>query len=276
MSNAAAPSRASHDHSHDTMTSCCTHGELESERSILLYLVGGVLLTASWVAGWARIDDEVAQIPAIIAPILLATPLFRAAWIELRYRRPSSSTLAAIAILAALVMGRFETAGWLAFILPAADQFVRRTASGAQRAIEELVGLTPDTARIVEAGAEREVALGEVKVAQPVRVQPGENLPVDGKITSGRSTVNQASLTGEAVPIEVQSGDPVYAGTTNLTGILDLIVTHVGAETTIGKVTKLIREAETTRTPRLLLIQQVAGFFVPIALTVAAVTWFVK
>src|SRR5262249_61541579 len=107
-------------------------------------------------------------------------------------------------------------------------------------------------------------------------VRPGENLPVDGKVASGRSTINQASLTGEAVPVEVQSGDPVYAGTTNLTGGIDVLVTQVGAETTIGKVTKLIREAESTKGQRQLLIQQVAGFFVPIALTVAFVVWFVK
>ncbi|MEX2219984.1 MAG: cation-translocating P-type ATPase [Phycisphaerales bacterium] len=265
-----------HSRSADGMVSCCTHGEMESERSILLYLVGGVLLLTTRLAYFFDAAHEVAQLPAIAAAVLLAIPLLRAAWTEVRHRQPSSSTLAAIAILAAMVIGKYETAGWLAFILLVADQFVRRTASGAQRAIEELIGLTPDTARIVVDGAEREVHLNDVQVGQTVRVQPGENLPVDGRILTGRSTINQASLTGEAVPVEVQHSDPVYAGTTNLTGILDITVTQVGAETTIGKVTKLIREAETTRTPRQLLIQQVAGFFVPIALAVAGVVWFLQ
>jgi Zn2+/Cd2+-exporting ATPase len=181
-----------------------------------------------------------------------------------------------MAILAALATHEYETAGWLAFILLIFEQFVRRTASGAQRAIEQLVGLTPDTARIVDNGAEQEVSLSAVQPGMTVRVRPGENLPVDGKVVTGRSTINQASLTGEAVPVEVEPGSLVYAGTTNLTGGIDLAVTHVGEETTIGKVTSLIREAESTRTPRQLLIQQVAAFFVPIALSVAGAVWFIK
>src|SRR5262249_13682102 len=119
-------------------------------------------------------------------------------------------------------------AGFLAFILLIADQVVRRTAWGAQRAIEQLVGLTPDTARVVENGAEREVPLGDVRVGMIVRVRPGENLPVDGVVISGVSSINQASLTGEAVPAEVQDASPVYAGTTNLTGALDVRATSVG------------------------------------------------
>jgi Zn2+/Cd2+-exporting ATPase len=277
MSHSHADSHSHKHHKHDdTMVGCCSHNEFESERSILIYLVGMIFLVVSHISAWMGMDKTVHNLPAIIAAIMLSIPLFRAAWAEMRRWKPSSSTLAAIAIMAAMVDGQYATAGWLAFILLVADQFVRRTASGAQRAIEELVGLTPDTARIVENGVEREVSLGDVAVGQTVRVRPGENLPVDGKVSTGRSTINQASLTGEAVPVEVESGDPVYAGTTNLTGGIDVLVTQVGAETTIGKVTKLIREAESTKTPRQMLIQQVAGFFVPIALTVAAVVWFVK
>lgn len=275
-----------HDHAHDhkhgkgdysgDMVTCCSHNEEQSERQILIYLIGGVLLLISRIAVWMGNEPTVTDIPALIAAVMLGIPLFRASWRELRTWRASSSTLAAIAILAALADKHYETAGWLAFILLVADQFVRRTASGAQRAIEQLVGLTPDTARLLVDGSEREVSLSEVKVGQIVRVKPGENLPVDGQVATGRSTINQASLTGEAAPVEVQGGDLVYAGTNNLTGMIDITVTQVGSETTIGKVTKLIREAESTRTPRQLLIQQVAGFFVPVALSVAAVVWFIK
>ena len=270
-----------HDHKHaphadDGMVACCSHNELESERSILIYMVGMVLLVVSHIAAWMDMDKTVHNLPAIIAAIMLSIPLFRASWTELRRWKPSSSTLAAIAIMAAMVDGQYATAGWLAFILLVADQFVRRTASGAQRAIDELIGLTPQVARVVDGGSEQEIPIADVKVGQTVRVRPGENLPVDGKVITGRSTINQASLTGEAAPVEVESGDLVYAGTTNLTGGIDVSVTNAASESTIAKVTTLIREAESTKTPRQMLIQQVAGFFVPIALTVAAVVWFVK
>jgi len=258
------------------MVTCCSHNEDASEKTILLYMVGGVLLLSSRIATWLGKEPSVAVIPAIIAAVVLGIPLIKASFNELRKWKASSSTLAAIAILAAMANKDYETAGWLAFILLVADQVVRRTASGAQRAIEQLVGLTPDSARLFENGSEVDVSLSEVKVGQTVRVKPGENLPVDGRVSGGRSTINQASLTGEAVPVEVQAGDLVYAGTTNLTGMIDIAVTQVGGETTIGKVTKLIREAESTRTPRQLLIQQVAAFFVPVALMVAFAVWFIK
>lgn len=256
---------------------CCSHNDEAIERHIVVYLVGGLLVFISWVTGWSgAVEPAVAQIPALIGALLLSIPLFGAALREIQALKPSSSTLAAMAILAALATQEYLTAGFLAFILLFADQIVRRTAFGAQRAIEQLVGLTPDTARIVgEDGVEREVPLTQVTVGQTVRVRPGENLPVDGKVLTGRSTINQASLTGEAVPVEVQRGDPVYAGTTNLTGGIDVMVSQVGEETTIGKVTQLIREAESSRTPRQQLIEQVAGFFVPVALSVAAVVWFI-
>jgi Zn2+/Cd2+-exporting ATPase len=298
MSNASHGQAHTHKHSHpgtslthggDSMVSCCSHNDEAIERHIVLYMVGGLLVFLAWIAGGAWItsgfsltggmtlaEPSVTQIPALIGALMLSIPLFGAALREIKALKPSSSTLAAMAILAALATTAYLTAGFLAFILLFADQIVRRTAFGAQRAIEELVGLTPDTARLIQdEGGEREVALSEVTVGQRVRVRPGENLPVDGKIISGRSTINQASLTGEAVPVEVQTGDQVYAGTTNLTGGIDIAVSHVGEDTTIGKVTQLIREAESSRTPRQLLIEQVAGFFVPVALSVAAVVWFI-
>jgi Cd2+/Zn2+-exporting ATPase len=277
----------SHPHSHEgghthapakagqSPMECCAHHEIKIERFIVLYLMGGVLLIATRLAIWTGMAaPEVAMIPAAVGAIMLAIPLLMAAGKELFRLRPSSSTLAALAVLAAMATNEYEAAGWLAFILLVADQFVRRTAWGAQRAIEELVGLTPDTARIVENGVEREVGLAEVRVGQIVRVRPGENLPVDGRVVSGRSSINQASLTGEAMPHSVQQGAAVYAGTENLTGAIDIEATLVGADTTIGKVTQLIQEAESTRTPRQLLIEQVAGFFVPVAISVAAVVWF--
>ena len=144
-----------------------------------------------------------------------------------------------------------------------------------QRAIRELVRLTPDLARVVEPGGQEvEKRLAELSVGSIVRVRPGENLPVDGRIVSGTSDINQASLTGEAVPIEASAGVEVYAGTTNLTGQIDVEVTAVAGETTIGKVENLIREAEQSKTERQELIEQLAAYYVPVVLMVAGVVWF--
>ncbi|MEO0513230.1 MAG: cation-translocating P-type ATPase [Planctomycetota bacterium] len=250
--------------------------ERQSERSILLYLFGGVLVLITFIAKGLGLDSGVTELPAMLGAIILAIPLFFAAFKEINDFRLSSSTLASLAIAAALASQQYTTAGILAFLLLIADQFVRRTAWGALRAIEQLIGLTPDTARLVENGEEREVKVGGLSIGQTVRVRPGENLPVDGTIAEGTTTINQASLTGESVPVEVQAGDPVYAGTANLTGNIDVRVTQVGEDTTIGKVTNLIKEAEQSKSPRQLIIEQVSRFFVPVVISVAAIVLFFK
>jgi heavy metal translocating P-type ATPase len=275
--HAPAPNQAPARPSDPAGAACCTHHNIEGERYTLRYLVGGVLVLATLVAKWLlpdAIPEQVALLPALVGAVMLAYPLFKAAAIELWQGRASTSSLASLAIAAALATEDVITAGLLAFILLVADQFVRQRAWGAERAIEDLVKRTPDMARLVRDGREVEVRLADVKVGDTVRVRAGENLPVDGVVTSGSTAINQALLTGEAIPHEVQPGDPVYAGTTNLSSVIELRVTQVGADTTIGKVTQLIREAERSKTPRQLIIEQVARFFVPVTLSVAFVVWF--
>lgn len=268
-------------HSHSPSLShsgvdCCSHHEVGKDGWwIYLYMVGGILAIVSWIAHLLNVTSElVATLPAVLAALMLGARLFYAAVIEVIQRRISSSSLAALAILASMSVEKYGTAAFLAFILLVADLIVSRTADGAKRAIEQLVSLTPDIARVVLDGAEKIIPVGQVRVGQIVRIRPGENLPVDGRVTSGESTINQASLTGEAMPVEVQQGSDVYAGTENLTGAIDIEVTLVGEDTTIGKVSGLIREAESTKTQRQLLIEQVARFYVPVALSVALVVFF--
>ncbi len=253
------------------------HHERQIERWIVLYLVGGLLVFTSTVLRLLGIGSpEIAQLPAVLGAVILGSGLFISAWRELRSGKPTSSTLAALAVLASFAIGKYEAAGYIAFILQVFDYALRRTATGALRAIEELVGLTPDIARLVdEQGNEREVPVATIRVGQTVRVRAGENLPVDGTVVAGQSSINQASLTGEALPVEVSEGTLVYAGTTNLTGAIELRATSVGKDTTIGKVAELIEAAENARTVRQLLIEQVARYFVPIAIVVALlVFWF--
>jgi len=260
----------------DEMTGAASlRREHQIEKWIVVYLVGGVFILATTLTksfGWT--SPDVAMIPAAIGALLLGAPLFVEAGRELYRGKPTNATLAALAIVAAMATGRYETAGFLAFILLIADQVVRRTAWGAQHAIEQLIRLTPKRARLVENGAEREIGIEQVTVGMIVRVRPGENLPVDGVVVSGESSVNQASLTGESAPVEVSNDVAVYAGTTNLTGLLEVRVTGVGADSTIGKVTQLIREAESARSVKQLLIEQVAAYFVPLAITVAGLVWY--
>ncbi len=244
------------------------------ERKLFVALVGGVLLLVAWILSLAGTHEDIFQIPAALGAAILGAPLAMGAWREILNGKPSSDSLATLAVFAAFVTHLYFIAGFLALFLWMANLILRRTAWGAQRAIKQLIGLTPDIARIVADGQEREAKLAQVQIGDTVRVRPGENLPVDGVIIAGSSNINQASLTGEALPIQAEQGTEVYAGTTNLTGQIDIRVTAVAGETTIGKVSKLIREAESAKTARQELIEQLASYYVPVVLMVAGLVWF--
>ncbi len=258
----------------DAMQSGAMEGARRLERRLLVALSGGVLLAVSWIGHLLGAHSLVSDIPASIGAIILVIPLLAGACGEIKKGKPSSDALASLAVVAALSAGMYLAAGFLALFLWMANLILSRTAWGAQRAIKNLIDLTPGSARIVENEIERDAPLSEVAISMIVRIRPGENLPVDGVIISGNSDINQASLTGEAVPIEASSGTEVYAGTTNLTGQIDVKVTAIAAETTIGKVESLIREAESTRTQRQELIEQLASYYFSIVVMVAAVVWF--
>lgn len=249
-------------------------GAQRLERKLFIALVGAVLLVTSLIGQWVGFHADVYRIPAFVAAIILVIPLIAGAWKEAKRGQPSSDSLASLAVLAALVTENYIAAGFVALFLWMANLILSRTAWGAQRAIRELVGLTPNVARLVAEGVEHEVKLAVVKLGDIVRVRPGENLPVDGVVTAGSSNINQASLTGEALPIEAETGTPVYAGTTNLTGQIDVRVTAVAGDTTIGKVEQLIREAESAKTAKQELIEQLAAYYFPVVIMVALLVWF--
>ncbi len=251
------------------------HSAAGLERRLLIALGGGVLLGTAWIGGLLGVNPQIAQIPAFLGTLILVIPLLMGAWREIAIGRPGGDALATLAVLAAMASEMYLAAGFLALFLWAANLVLSRTAWGAQRAIRDLVHLTPDTARrISTSGDEETVGLASLQKGDLVRVRPGENLPVDGRIVTGESDINQASLTGEAVPVEVRVGVPVYAGTTNLTGQIDIEVTAIAAETTIGKVEALIREAESSKTKRQEIIEQLAGYYFWIVIMVAALVWF--
>ena len=264
----------------NTMTATSSRRDLSQggerlERRLFIALAGGTLLLTSWIGSLLGLQPQVAQIPAAIGALMLVAPLAFGALKEMKLGRPSGDSLASLAVLAALANNLYLAAGFLAFFLWLSELILSRTAWGAQRAIRDLVELTPDIARLIlNDGSEKETTLDQIRVGQKVRVRPGENLPVDGRVIAGQSSVNQASLTGEAIPIEASEGTAVYAGTTNLTGQLDIEVTAVAGESTIGKVESLIREAENAKGHKQELIERLATYYVPVVLMVAALVWF--
>ena len=273
-----------HDHHKVDSTCICGHdhkaeGGVGHDRSmgrVFFALLGGILTANSFILNaWLPEQEFAAHMSALFGAFILALPIIITAVKDLVRGKVYMNELVALAILAALVKADFQTAGIIAFFLLVTIIIETRTASGAQRSIEELIKLTPNTANLIGGdGSEKEVAAQDLKVGDRIRIRPGENFPVDGTIIAGESTVNQASITGESVPVEKVAGDDVFAGTQNLTGAVDVTVTKVGGDTTLGKVKEMIMQAEASRTPVVRIIDRYAGYYTPTVLMIAWITWW--
>jgi len=257
--------------------------QLETGRAtikLVATLLGGVLVLGSFVAQYvyadaAGGDNFYAKIMAAVGAILLAIPLWVHAVQCLFSGHMHMDELVALAILAAFAMGDFQTAGIVAFFLLLSNLIESRTALGARAAIEGLMHLTPTRARRLNPdGREQEVAAHELRPGDTVLVRPGDNIPADGVIVKGHSTINEANITGESLPAEKVEGAEVFGGTSNVTGALQVRVTKAGKDTTLGRVQSLILDAERTRIPLMRLIDQYAAWYTPITLMIAGVVWF--
>lgn len=245
-------------------------------------LFGGILVLDSYLAGLlfsARIDQFTMDLFALVGAVILSVPIFWEAGRDLFRGVVGMNELVALALLGAFASGssNYRTAGAVAFFMLISITIEKRTAIGAEAAIEAVVRMTPRTARRIKAdGSEEECdAIQDLNVGDICRVRPGENFPADGKITSGVSTVNQASITGESLPTDKNIGDEVYAGTLNLTGLVEFKVTRKGTDTTLGKVRNLIADAEQSKMPIQRMIDQYIGYYTPVVLMIAGLTWFV-
>ncbi len=245
-------------------------------------LFGGILVLDSYLAGLlfsARIDQFTMDLFALVGAVILSIPIFWEAGRDLFRGVVGMNELVALALLGAFASGssNYRTAGAVAFFMLISITIEKRTAIGAEAAIEAVVRMTPRTARRIKAdGSEEECdAIQDLNVGDICRVRPGENFPADGKITSGVSTVNQASITGESLPTDKNIGDEVYAGTLNLTGLVEFKVTRKGTDTTLGKVRNLIADAEQSKMPIQRMIDQYIGYYTPVVLMIAGLTWFV-
>ncbi len=251
---------------------------------LIATLMGGILVACSFLASYlfpgttgadGKLHSFHADMIALIGAILLGSWLCWHALTHLIAGKMHMDELVAIAIIAAIAVGKYQEAGVIAFFMIISSLIEQRTALGARASIEELMKLTPTSAhRLLEDGREEEVETADLRPGDVVRVRPGQNIPSDGVIISGESTLDQANITGESMPVERTVGQEVFGGTTNLTGALDIRVTKVGEESKLGQVQALILEAEKTRIPLMRLIDRYAGWYTPTILMLALIVVF--
>ncbi len=250
--------------------------QLRVSLALLGTLAGGVLLINSGIGRFFYGADSFnTQLFAMLGALLLGTPIVVHAIISLIRGESHMDELAALGIVAAFATGEYVPAGLIGFFMLLSELVETRTALGARASIESLIKLTPTRANLIEKGGkEREVKVSDLKTGNHVRVRPGDNIPADGEVETGLSSVNEATITGESLPVDKVPGMQVFAGTNNLTGVLDIRVTKAGQDTTLGKVQSLILEAEHTKIPIMRIIDRYIKWYVPTILMIAAIVLF--
>jgi Cu+-exporting ATPase len=215
---------------------------------------------------------------------------YRHAWSALKNRTANMDTLIALGSSAAffyslwlLLAGQvghvyFETAAVIITLILVGKYLEARAKSATGTAIRALMGLQAKTARVLRGGQEIDVPVGEVRKGEIVVVRPGEKIPVDGVITSGRSSVDESMVTGESIPAEKNIGDAVTGATVNTTGTFQFRATRVGTQTALAQIVRMVQQAQGSRAPVQRLVDQVSSVFVPVVLVLAALTflgWYV-
>ena len=261
-----------HDHDHE-------HSVVHLWQAV----IGVVFVLNAFIVDWLfESGGTVASASAFIGAVILIYPIVVTAIKDLRVGRLSINELVAIAVLFAFASGAFgsnmsagyKTAGLIAFLMLMGELIETRTAEGARHSIESLIKLTPTKARrIKKGGEEEEVAANELAVGDVIRIRPGDNVAADGLIVSGQGSFNEATITGESLPADKKTGDEVFAGTQNLTGVLEIKVSRAGEDTTLGRVRELILAAEKTKLPIMKIVDQYMGYYTPLVLVIGALVW---
>ena len=243
-----------------------------------LLAVSGAAAIAAEILVWAGAAENASAVIAL-ALFSIATggsSTLRKGWIALKTFTLNMNFLMSIAVIGAIAIGEWPEAAVVIFLFALAELIETLSLERAKNAIRGLMAMTPETATVrLDSGEWREVAAADVQVGQTVRVRPGERIPLDGVVTAGGSSVNQAPITGESMPVMKAAGDPVFAGTLNERGMLEFRVTANKGHTTLDRIIRSVQEAQGQRAPTQRFVDQFARYYTPavvaFAVLVAAV-----
>ncbi len=243
-----------------------------TKKDVTLLSIGGLSLLAS-LFGWNPLPFDIAWIAIVLCglPIILEAIISLITEFDIK-----ADVLVSIALIASVCIGEHFAAGEVAFIMQLGALLEDLTVAKARAGIEKLVQLTPQTARVITTGVEHIVKATDVKVNDLIRVLPGETIPVDGMIVSGQTSVNQAVMTGESIPVDKSLGDEVCSGTVNQFGVFEMKATKVGADSSIQRMIQLVQSADAKKAKIVGIADRWATWIVVIALSAATLTWFIS
>lgn len=242
---------------------------------IFLAVIGLVILGEQF--GWLDALTTLVPWPIGLALVLVGGfPIFRSVIRSALKGKVISHTLMSVGVVAALVIGEWPTAVLVVLFMRTGEYAERFTTERARRAVKDLMAMAPKTARVEQEGQEVTIPLDAVRVGDLVVVRPGDAMPVDGTVVSGRATVNQATITGESMPVEVGPGQTVFAATLAAAGSLRVKATAVGTDTTFGKVIALVEEAEAHRADVQRIGDTFSASYLPVVAGIAILTFLLR
>lgn len=241
-------------------------------KDVICLVLGGISLAIS-LFDLVPLPFDAAWIAIILCglPIILEAIIGLVTAFDIK-----ADVLVSLALVASVLIGEDFAAGEVAFIMQLGALLEELTVSKARAGIEKLVHLTPQTARILTANGEKIIPAEQVAIGDRIRVLPGETIPVDGVILSGQTSINQAVMTGESLPVDKTVGDEVSSGTVNQFGAFEMEAAKVGEDSSIQRMIRLVQSADAGKAKIVGLADRWATWIVVIALSAAALTWFLS
>ena len=242
-----------------------------------LTAITGILIVLAFAAKWL-FKSEIAESSLLLAASLIGGfPIAASAWQALKVKVISIDLLVTLAILGAFVIQEFEESAIVAFLFLFGAYLEQRTLAKTRSAIKKLVEMVPETAlRQTADGDFEEVDLDDLDEGDILLVKTGGKIPVDGEVVSGSGTANEASITGESMPLGKKPGDPVYAGTILENGTIRIKAEKVGDETTFGKIIELVEEAQDSKSQAERLIDRFSKYYTPVVLLLAIIVGLIS
>lgn len=245
---------------------------LKSKNKIAL--ISGALIVVAFLSKWTMGNVGIFHWALVIASILGAAPIAIQAFQALRVKVISIDVLVTIAVIGAFLIQNFEEAAIVTFLFLFGAYLEQRTLNQTRSAIKELTEMAPESAlKQMDNGEFEEVEVDEVAIGDILLVKTGAKVPVDGTVLLGEGSVNEASITGESIPVKKEKGSSVYAGTILDNGTIQIVADRVGEDTTFGKIIELVEEAQDSKSEAERFIDRFSKWYTPVVLILAFIIW---
>jgi Cd2+/Zn2+-exporting ATPase len=241
---------------------------LLSRDTILTFINALLLLTGFALSIFGA--SETGRWFYLASAVIGGTPLFIFAAKGLIVRHDiTAGVMASVATIGAIVVGEYSAAALVVLMMSVGEWLENFTVARADNALRDLARLVPATVTVRRNGKEIQLPIDQVVLDDRVLTRPGERIGVDGRITAGQASINQSAITGESMPVEKNPGDEVFAGTLNEAGAIEICVTRLGADTTLGQIVKLVKDAQAVQAPVQRIANRYARILVPLTFTIA-------